>query len=345
MLTWLKRQSKGEQAFGAAVREVLGASVWLARQRGHNFVGTEHVLQALLARGDGAVTAALESLGVGGAELATRLDGAMGRGGETVRSGPLPYTSRVLRALQIAQAAAGDLNASQVDTEHLLLGILQEGKGLAAQVLSGMGATPAALLEILRRDAPVTIGPQGSASVSARWRPRTTPPAPGRGVAAVTVPRSAAAGLGGAGASDGQALSPAAAAPRITIDDGSARSIYEQIITQFQEAVATGRLRTGERLPTVRRLADELDIAPGTVARAYRELERLGILVTDGARGTRVASRQGTAVSAEARPEALLELMRKVVVAGFHLGAAPAELRGALDAAMNGIFEEPADEA
>jgi DNA-binding transcriptional regulator YhcF (GntR family) len=344
MLTWLKRQSKGEQAFGAAVREVLAASVWLARQRGHNFVGTEHVLQALLARGDGAVAAALESLGVGGAELATRLDGAMARGGETVRSGPLPYTSRVLSALQIAQAAAGDLNASQVDTEHLLLGILQEGKGLAAQVLTGMGATPAALLEILRRGAPVTVGPQGSASVSARWRPRTMPPQARRGVAAVTVPR-AAAGVGGASEPAGQAPSPGAAAPRITIDDGSARSIYEQIITQFQEAVATGRLHSGERLPTVRRLADELDIAPGTVARAYRELERLGILVADGARGTRVAARQGTAVSAEARPEALLELMRKVVIAGFHLGAAPAELRGALDAAMDGIFEESADEA
>ncbi|MGH7507753.1 MAG: Clp protease N-terminal domain-containing protein, partial [Longimicrobiales bacterium] len=75
----------------------------------------------------------------------------------------------------------------------------------------------------------------------------------------------------------------------VTIDDTSSDSIYEQIIAQVQEAVATGVLAAGDRLAPVRRLADDLDIAPGTVARAYGELERLGVVVTEGARGTRIA--------------------------------------------------------
>lgn len=92
-----------------------------------------------------------------------------------------------------------------------------------------------------------------------------------------------------------------AAAPRfrIRIDDAAPVSIYEQIIGQIQEAVATGQLRPGDRLPTVRRLADELDIAPGTVALAYGELERLGILVTEVAR-----DRRGFAAKPHTRPDA-----------------------------------------
>jgi DNA-binding transcriptional regulator YhcF (GntR family) len=127
---------------------------------------------------------------------------------------------------------------------------------------------------------------------------------------------------------------------RIRIDDASDRSIYEQIVSGVTEAVATGELRPGGRLPTVRQLADELDVAPGTVARAYSELERRGVVVTEGARGTRVAERDRSTLSALDRPETLVGLLRPVAVAGFHLGATAAELRAALDEAMRGIFDK-----
>jgi len=107
-------------------------------------------------------------------------------------------------------------------------------------------------------------------------------------------------------------------------------------------AVATGQLRPGDRLPTVRQLADDLDIAPGTVARAYGELERLGILVTEGARGTRVAEQQKPLVPDAERPNTLVGLLRPVAVAAFHLGASADELRAALDEAMKGIYDQPA---
>lgn len=126
----------------------------------------------------------------------------------------------------------------------------------------------------------------------------------------------------------------------IVIDDAADRSIYEQIVGQVQEAVATGGAVAGSRLPTVRQLADDLDIAPGTVARAWAELERLGVVVTDGARGTRVAERERPALTKTARLETLEGLLRPVVVAGFHLGATPEEVRRSLEQAMKDIFPE-----
>ena len=75
----------------------------------------------------------------------------------------------------------------------------------------------------------------------------------------------------------------------ITIDPSSAVPPFEQLRAQLVEAVASGELPAGERLPTVRRLADDLGLAPGTVARAYRELEASGIIETRGRAGSFVS--------------------------------------------------------
>lgn len=129
----------------------------------------------------------------------------------------------------------------------------------------------------------------------------------------------------------------------VIIVDASDRSIYEQIVEQIQEHVAVGRLEPGERLPTVRRLADSLDIAPGTVARAYGELERLGLVVMRGARGTRVAGRDRSTVPDRQRSRTLAGLLRPVAVAAFHLGGTADELRAALEEAMADIFRSDGD--
>jgi DNA-binding transcriptional regulator YhcF (GntR family) len=75
----------------------------------------------------------------------------------------------------------------------------------------------------------------------------------------------------------------------IVVDPSSAVPPFEQLRTQLLEAVATGELVPGARLPTVRRLAADLGLAPGTVARAYRELEAAHIIETRGRAGTFVA--------------------------------------------------------
>jgi GntR family transcriptional regulator len=178
-----------------------------------------------------------------------------------------------------------------VGAEQLLLGLLREENGIAAKVLTALGAS----LEGTR---------QGTI-------------------------RGAAGGPAGT-----------AARFRMVIDDASSQSIYEQIVARVQEAVATGGLAPGGRLPAVRRLADELDIAPGTVARAYAELERLGMVVTEGARGTRVAPRDRAASAARrANAETLAGLLRPVAVAAFHRGLGADDLRAALEQAMDGIFD------
>ena len=137
-------------------------------------------------------------------------------------------------------------------------------------------------------------------------------------------------------ASSNASSSPAAHG--IQIEDSSDKSIYEQIVEQVTEAIATGRFRPNERLPTVRRLADELDVAPGTVGRAYGELERQGLIITEGARGSRVARRDHRTEGVD-RSDTLAGLLRPVAVAAFHLGATAAEVRAALEEALRGIFD------
>ncbi|RMB62392.1 GntR family transcriptional regulator [Tessaracoccus antarcticus] len=88
----------------------------------------------------------------------------------------------------------------------------------------------------------------------------------------------------------------------LSIDPGSSTPPFEQLRQQITVQVGTGDLVPGDRLPTVRRLADDLGIAPNTVARAYRELELAGVLVGRGRAGTFVADdNENQAAKAAAR--------------------------------------------
>ena len=87
----------------------------------------------------------------------------------------------------------------------------------------------------------------------------------------------------------------------LVVDPASPTPPFEQLRSQIVELVHDGKLPAGERLPTVRRLAGDLGIAPNTVARAYRELEQAGVIETRGRHGTYVAHRdQTTAHAADA---------------------------------------------
>jgi len=82
---------------------------------------------------------------------------------------------------------------------------------------------------------------------------------------------------------------------QLDVDPAAATPPYEQVRRQVDAAISDGRLAPGQRLPTVRRLASELGLAVNTVARAYRELEQGGRVVTRGRNGTFVAARDETA--------------------------------------------------
>lgn len=87
----------------------------------------------------------------------------------------------------------------------------------------------------------------------------------------------------------------------IELDGGSAAAPYEQIRAQVATQVESGALAAGHRMPTVRGLAEELGVAPGTVARAYRELEQAGVIETRGRAGSFVT---GDGVARRAREAA-----------------------------------------
>ena len=104
----------------------------------------------------------------------------------------------------------------------------------------------------------------------------------------------------------------------LTIDAQSATPPYEQLRRQLLERIRTGALPAGSRLPTVRRLADELGLAPNTVARCYRELEKGGAIETHGRNGTIVAW------SADAAERRIEEAARALAESARELGV-PAE--------------------
>lgn len=286
--------------FTDRVRKALAIARERAMELGHDYVGTEHILLGLLGtkHGSDGAGAILRALAVDPEDLGERIIGAVRPGKARAAGGSLPYTSRGKKALELAMAEARERGEGPVGTGHLLLGILRERRGIAAQVLTSAGVT----LE----DARVRLDDL----------------------------------RGGGGSSARKAGRPSHAEDVwfLEVDPGSGTPIYEQIIARIEEAVATGRLEAGERLPPIRQLAEELGIAPGTVARAYSELEERAVLKTEGARGTRVASRSSSAAEAEERAETLEGLLRPVVVAAYHLGATGEQLRKALDRAMKGIF-------
>ena len=111
----------------------------------------------------------------------------------------------------------------------------------------------------------------------------------------------------------------------LQISPGSSEPIYAQVIAQIGQAIAKGELLPGDKLPSVRRLAAELVINPNTVARAYSEMERGGLLSTKTGAGTFVtdpALRDRDA----AQVNALTERMDNVITHGLNIGLSPPEI-------------------
>ena len=110
----------------------------------------------------------------------------------------------------------------------------------------------------------------------------------------------------------------------VSLDTASPVPPFEQIRSRVAELIVSGTLASGERLPAVRQLAGDLRVAPGTVARAYKELETAGLLVTRRGAGTRVAPRWPT--SASERPDLLAHVVGGAVGRARALGFSDAEI-------------------
>jgi len=102
------------------------------------------------------------------------------------------------------------------------------------------------------------------------------------------------------------------------IDNGGDRPVYQQIIDQVKRDIALGRLLTGEKLPTVRQLAGLLAINPNTIAKAYRQLEQEGIIVTRPGAGAFIADINST-MSMSVRKRILCDDIERVIVEAVHM--------------------------
>ena len=223
----------------------------------------------------------------------------------------IPWMDEVREAIQLTRETAARARATIITPEIFLLGLLGRDRFEACRVLTGLDVRPSDVSRELARGLKLGTLEPASVRVDMPWSGRAKRVLEGamkvarelkQGVStahllwAIAEDGSAAGKLlrnRGATSDQIRARLKREAAPEvpleITIDDNSDRQIYDQIVSQVREAVATAKLKPGDRLPAIRRLADQLGIAPGTVARAYAELETAQVIVTDGPKGTYVA--------------------------------------------------------
>jgi GntR family transcriptional regulator len=105
---------------------------------------------------------------------------------------------------------------------------------------------------------------------------------------------------------------------QIRIDNSSDRPVYQQVIDQVKRDIALGRLCKDEKLPTVRQLAGQLAINPNTIAKAYRQLEQEGIIVTRAGAGTFVANLDSE-LSSSVKKKLICEDLELAIVDAFHM--------------------------
>jgi len=151
--------------FTDRVRKVLAMAREEAIRLQHDYVGTEHILLGLIREGEGVAAAVLMKLTVDLDAIHEGVEESVRKGKATIALGELPYTSRAKKVLEYAMAEAREMSHSYVGTEHLLLGLLREEKGIAAQVLNSLGVTleeaRAETLKILGSD----VGPAEPAGI------------------------------------------------------------------------------------------------------------------------------------------------------------------------------------
>ncbi len=112
-----------------------------ARMLHHNYIGTEHILLGLIGEGGGVAAKALESLGISLVAVRQQIEGIICLG-QQAPSGHIPFTPRAKKVLELSLREALQLGHNYIGTEHILLGLIREGEGVAAQMLVKLGADP-----------------------------------------------------------------------------------------------------------------------------------------------------------------------------------------------------------
>jgi ATP-dependent Clp protease ATP-binding subunit ClpA len=151
------------ERFTDRARRVVVLAQEEARLLSHNYVGTEHLLLGLAHEGQGVAAKALESLGIQLEALRSQVEEIIGQG-QYAPTGHLPFTPRAKKVLELSLREAKQLGHNYIGTEHILLGLIREGEGVAAHVLVKLGAglsrTRAQVIQLLSDSAG---GPEAAA--------------------------------------------------------------------------------------------------------------------------------------------------------------------------------------
>src|SRR6266508_2215548 len=127
------------ERFTDRARRVVVLAQEESRLLNHNYIGTEHILLGLVHEGEGVAALALTSMGIGLDAVRKQVEEII-RQGKAAPTGHIPFTPRAKKILELSLREALQLGHNYIGTEHILLGLLREGEGVAAQVLQKLGA-------------------------------------------------------------------------------------------------------------------------------------------------------------------------------------------------------------
>ncbi|WP_432883091.1 ATP-dependent Clp protease ATP-binding subunit [Kribbella sp. CA-245084] len=151
------------ERFTDRARRVVVLAQEEARMLSHNYIGTEHILLGLIHEGEGVAAKALESLGISLEAVRSQVEEIIGQG-QQAPSGHIPFTPRAKKVLELSLREALQLGHNYIGTEHILLGLIREGEGVAAQVLVKLGAD---LNKVRQQVIQLLSGYQGKETTSA----------------------------------------------------------------------------------------------------------------------------------------------------------------------------------
>jgi ATP-dependent Clp protease ATP-binding subunit ClpC len=151
------------ERFTDRARRVVVLAQEEARMLNHNYIGTEHILLGLIHEGEGVAAKGLESLGISLEAVRSQVEEIIGQG-QQAPSGHIPFTPRAKKVLELSLREALQLGHNYIGTEHILLGLIREGEGVAAQVLVKLGAD---LNRVRQQVIQLLSGYQGKEAVAA----------------------------------------------------------------------------------------------------------------------------------------------------------------------------------
>jgi ATP-dependent Clp protease ATP-binding subunit ClpC len=125
--------------FTERARKVILLAKEEAKRFNHDYIGTEHILLGLIREGEGVAAAVLENLGLDSEKIRLEVEKLVQPGPSTVISGDIPFTPKAKKVIELAMDEARNLGHNYIGTEHLLLGLIREGEGVASQVLLNLG--------------------------------------------------------------------------------------------------------------------------------------------------------------------------------------------------------------